>query len=132
MATRRRSTTILAAVLVALAGGAGTGCRKSGESAGASGGAARVQYHCPMHPTYVSDKPGECRICGMRLVPYEASPSPGTRTVLYYRSPMDPGIRSNTPGKDSMGMDFVPVYADEVAAGMTDKMSPGGGHRHGR
>jgi len=27
------------------------------------------QYHCPMHPTYVSDTPGDCPICGMRLVP---------------------------------------------------------------
>lgn len=26
-------------------------------------------YHCPMHPTYISDKPGDCPICGMRLVP---------------------------------------------------------------
>ncbi len=26
-------------------------------------------YHCPMHPTYTSDKPGDCPICGMRLVP---------------------------------------------------------------
>ncbi|MFQ6105185.1 MAG: efflux RND transporter periplasmic adaptor subunit [Candidatus Glassbacteria bacterium] len=28
-------------------------------------------YHCPMHPTYMSDSPGECPICGMTLVPVE-------------------------------------------------------------
>jgi len=28
-------------------------------------------YHCPMHPNYTSDKPGECPICGMTLVPVE-------------------------------------------------------------
>jgi RND family efflux transporter MFP subunit len=28
-------------------------------------------YHCPMHPTYVSDKPGDCPICLMKLVPIE-------------------------------------------------------------
>jgi Cu(I)/Ag(I) efflux system membrane fusion protein len=29
------------------------------------------QWHCAMHPTYVSDKPGDCPICGMKLVPIE-------------------------------------------------------------
>jgi Cu(I)/Ag(I) efflux system membrane fusion protein len=24
-------------------------------------------YHCPMHPSYTSDRPGECPICGMNL-----------------------------------------------------------------
>ena len=28
-------------------------------------------YHCPMHPSYHSDKPGDCPICGMKLVPDE-------------------------------------------------------------
>ncbi|MEW6749485.1 MAG: efflux RND transporter periplasmic adaptor subunit [Candidatus Latescibacterota bacterium] len=31
----------------------------------------QVQYHCPMHPNYISDRPGECPICGMSLVPLE-------------------------------------------------------------
>ncbi len=26
-------------------------------------------YTCPMHPSYISDKPGVCPICGMTLVP---------------------------------------------------------------
>ncbi|MCI0411257.1 efflux RND transporter periplasmic adaptor subunit [bacterium] len=26
------------------------------------------KYYCPMHPTYISDKPGNCTICGMKLV----------------------------------------------------------------
>ena len=28
---------------------------------------------------------------------------------------MDPSIHSDKPAKDDMGMDFVPVYEDEVA-----------------
>lgn len=39
----------------------------------------------------------------------------GGRRILYYRSPMDPQVTSPTPKKDPMGMDFVPVYADEAA-----------------
>jgi Cu(I)/Ag(I) efflux system membrane fusion protein len=42
-----------------------------------SGGDAPVattpapRYRCPMHPDYVSDRPGSCPICGMNLVPIE-------------------------------------------------------------
>lgn len=32
----------------------------------------KTLYHCPMHPNYIADKPGECPICGMTLVPIEA------------------------------------------------------------
>jgi len=32
---------------------------------------ADARYHCPMHPTVVSDRPGSCPICGMDLVPIE-------------------------------------------------------------
>ena len=28
-------------------------------------------YYCPMHPTYTSDKPGDCPICNMKLVKRE-------------------------------------------------------------
>jgi len=85
-------------------------------------GAAPV-YYCPMHPTTVSDKPGECPICQMNLEPVPGSLSPAGRrrraraAILYYRSPMDPTVRSDKPAKDSTGMDFVPVYADEVRQG---------------
>lgn len=34
---------------------------------------AAERYYCPMHPTYVSDHPGDCPICGMRLVPVKGS-----------------------------------------------------------
>jgi hypothetical protein len=29
----------------------------------------KTTYHCPMHPEYTSDKPGNSPICGMNLVP---------------------------------------------------------------
>ena len=114
-----RQTVLLAAAVIALIASAGVwmACRRSVEHAGAESGP--VRYHCPMHPHYVSDKPGDCPICAMKLVPTE-SPAPGAATgspdrkVLFYRSPMDPSVRSSTPAKDSMGMDFVPVYDDQT------------------
>ena len=33
--------------------------------------AGKTLYHCAMHPQIVSDKPGECPICHMRLIPVE-------------------------------------------------------------
>ncbi|NOZ10321.1 MAG: efflux RND transporter periplasmic adaptor subunit [Gammaproteobacteria bacterium] len=37
----------------------------------------------------------------------------GTKKILFYRSPMNPAVTSPTPAKDAMGMDYVPVYAEE-------------------
>lgn len=71
------------------------------------------QWTCPMHPQYVSDKPGECPICGMKLVPKQ--PGAPARKVLFYRNPMNPSDTSPVPKKDEMGMDYVPVYADSSA-----------------
>src|SRR5258705_5395303 len=49
-----------------------------------------------------------------------ANSAPGARKVLYYRNPMGQPDTSPVPKKDSMGMDYIPVFADEPAA----KVSP--------
>lgn len=47
------------------------------ESAGLTKQAMKPKgYHCPMHPSYHSDKPGDCPICGMKLVPDEDAAHP--------------------------------------------------------
>ncbi|MDJ0751137.1 MAG: efflux RND transporter periplasmic adaptor subunit [Woeseiaceae bacterium] len=46
----------------------------------------------------------------------EASVDEEDRKVLYWVAPMDPNFRRDEPGKSPMGMDLVPVYADEVGA----------------
>jgi hypothetical protein len=43
--------------------------------------------------------------------------------ILYYRNPMDPSITSPTFMKDSMGMDYIPVYEEEEAAGESSQES---------
>jgi Cu(I)/Ag(I) efflux system membrane fusion protein len=38
------------------------------------------------------------------------------RAISYWVAPMDPSFRRDTPGQSPMGMDLVPVYADDVDA----------------
>lgn len=40
-------------------------------------------------------------------------PAASERKVLFYRNPMNPAITSPAPTKDEMGMDYVPVYAED-------------------
>lgn len=182
------------------------GCGQSKDHADMSHG--KVAYRCPMHPTYTSDKPGDCVICGMKLVKAEnnsasktssrdmnmpaqakekmlaevcvahkctmkdcpmsikAHLKPGERLIcpvcgeviattsgkvveissgktaqesvfaavrkerkiLYYRNPMNPQATSPVPMKDSMGMDYIPMYEEDASmttgAGPTVTISP--------
>ena len=163
-------------------------------------------YFCPMHPSYISNKPGDCPICNMKLIErkvqtpavmsgkseeqavssnektlgeicvehkcimkncpmmVKANLRPGERIIcpvcgevigtesgkvievgtqsaqpasidktqpvkkerklLYYRNPMNPEVTSPVPMKDSMGMDYVPIYEEQVSSGPTVSISP--------
>jgi RND family efflux transporter MFP subunit len=127
-------------VAAALLGAAGGGYWYYRHARGAEEAGEAAQYTCGMHPWVLSDKPGDCPICGMTLTKIEPQPAasapaeeddffadldgPKERRVLFYRNPMDPMVTSPVPAKDSMGMDYVPVYADEVQA--TRAASPAG------
>lgn len=81
-------------------------------------------YHCPMHPNYHSDKPGDCPICGMKLVPDDDTAHPSgaqaqqpTGKILYYRDPKAPNFKSDKPGiNPETGSDLEPVYESDPAA----------------
>ncbi|MFO0010729.1 MAG: efflux RND transporter periplasmic adaptor subunit [Betaproteobacteria bacterium] len=80
---------LIAAVALALAGGYWLGTRH----AQAPGGPAAERAAAP------------------------AADDKGGRKILYYRNPMGLPDTSPTPKKDSMGMDYIPVYAGEEADG---------------
>ena len=42
--------------------------------------------------------------------------SKSARKILYYRNPMNPEVKSPVPMKDSMGMDYIPVYEEAPGA----------------
>ncbi len=100
--------------------------------------ASAVMYHCPMHPTYVSNQPGECPICGMTLVPINdngksATVTDSTKTMAgqgarsdttvkakpgQYTCPMDPEVVSDEPSKcPKCGMNLELVSKPETNAG---------------
>jgi len=84
-------------------------------------GGIKGLFYCPMHPSFTSDRPGNCAICGMSLVKKETAGAPaggqktagGDKKILYYRNPMNPQVTSPVPMKDEMGMDYVPVYEEQ-------------------
>ncbi len=95
-----------------------------------------VQYHCPMHPTYISNQPGECPICGMSLVPIDKSgkeikatqdskstkaktPDKITKStkmanMVQYTCPMHPEVITDKPGKcPKCGMNLVAMTPEK-------------------
>ncbi|RPJ45324.1 MAG: efflux RND transporter periplasmic adaptor subunit [Candidatus Latescibacterota bacterium] len=86
-------------------------------------------YHCPMHPTVISDKPGECPICFMNLVPIPSegeaddgsaaapsgAPAHGAPAGASgkYICPMCPGVVSDDPNDrcPTCGMKLEPAPA---------------------
>jgi Cu(I)/Ag(I) efflux system membrane fusion protein len=69
--------------------------------------------------TAAADTPAEASAAG---------PTPGTagtKRILFYRNPMGLPDTSQVPKKDSMGMDYIPVYDGDTDDGNIVKVSPG-------
>jgi FtsP/CotA-like multicopper oxidase with cupredoxin domain len=82
---------------------------------------ATVAYVCPMHAEVISQGPGRCPRCGMKLIATEDAP-------LAYACPMHPDVTSAEPDRCAKcGMKLVPAQLVGAAAhGTHDQM-----HAHG-
>ncbi len=60
-------------------------------------------------------------LAGFRQSDIPLPPKTAEKTILFYRNPMNPSITSSVATKDSMGMDYIPVYAQQK-----DNNSPAG------
>ncbi len=71
-------------------------------------------YLCPMHPTYTSDKPGDCPICGMRLVKREKEDKKVVhRMVKDMKMPMD-DMKMEEGSEKSQGSEEFKLEIDPV------------------
>jgi FtsP/CotA-like multicopper oxidase with cupredoxin domain len=84
-----------------------------------------VVFTCPMHPEVITNEPGRCPICGMKLLATEAAP-------IAYACPMHPDVRSAEAGRcPKCGMKLVPAQLVAAAAGARGQDHGGGaGHSH--
>ena len=75
-------------------------------------------------PVFVDDATAQA----VALPPPPTKQAVGDHRILYYRNPMGLSDTSPKPKKDPMGMDYLPVYADEGTQGDppgTVRISPG-------
>ena len=116
---------VAAALAVALVGGYWAGSANRDHAPAGDGKLSATaesgKYTCGMHPFIIQDGPGICPICNMELTPLKAGTGGqggGERQVKHWASPMDPTYVRQEPGKDHMGHDLVPVYADGGEGGV--------------
>ena len=86
---------------------------------------ATVIYTCPMHPEVLSEEPGKCPECGMKLLATASAP-------ISYACPMHPEVTSDQPDRcPECGMKLVPAQLVSAAAEHEHAHAEAHEHAHG-
>ncbi len=122
---KKKTIIILSILAIALLGAAIYGFIDFKSNGSGTETAQKQLYTCGMHPDIISEEPGDCPICGMKLVPIKnKTANTGEKKIIYWRAPMDPNEIYDHPGKSKMGMDLVPVYEAEAGSEGIVKIDP--------
>lgn len=119
MKMHKNAYLIIGAIIFVLAVFVFAGCGRSQGQGTVSQSEVCVTHKCAMKdcPMTVKAhiKPGErliCPVCGEAIVTTSGNKE---QKPLYYRNPMNPQATSPVPMKDSMGMDYIPVYEEDAS-----------------
>jgi len=116
----------LAAASVALyVAGRGKDAAGRGGNTGSGAAATSARYYCPMHPSYTSDRPGECPICGMALDPVPAG-TPGHEGHTDPAGAPGGGSPGSVPGLAPIDLSPERIQLIGVRTGRVERRSLGG------
>jgi len=99
----RKAASILVSVLVALASFlAGSWYSRRSFEHSIQPERRVLRYVCPMHPQYISDRPGTAPCCGMRLEPVYSDAGPAIEAVASAPPSMPPGAVNVSPERQQL------------------------------
>jgi len=82
-------------------------------------------YYCPMHPTVTSNKPGNCPICGMKLVKRTGSKQADVAAQIANSARLDPGIATVSISPTQRVMANVKTMRVAAATSSTEVVTTG-------
>ena len=78
-----------------------------------NGNVEQTVWTCSMHPQIKQDKPGNCPICGMELIPLKTEKSSKKAVKEMWTCSMHPQIMKDKPGNCPIcGMELIPMKTD--------------------